>query len=320
MRRLCLLALLLAGPALLGQNLKLEKTIPFSETTAVQFTAIAPKGNLLAGACKDGRIRLWSFPSVELKQTFDLVDERITGLWFSRDGSVLLAAGDRGKVRIWSLPSGKMKVELPVGTEIRTVAISPDLSMLAIAPAGQPAQLWDLRLGRLAANLPTNFSGSEALAFSPDGQWLASADADTGVRFYEGSTGAPRAINNDFLLETFAASFSADSKYLYVGGADKIISVIDAASGKVVRTFPKQTFVVRLLDASPDGKSLAAAYADEHSFDNPAPVMIWDVASQSVRTTILQPGVTPNGGGFLPDGRLLITSSDKGKLQVWSVK
>lgn len=265
-------------------------------------------------------MRLWSYPALELKETFDLVDERIAGLWFSRDGSLLAAAGKRGRIRIWSLPSGKMKVELSAGADINALAISPDLSMLAVAPAERPAQLWDLRLGKVAGSLPTNFSGSLALDFSPDGKWLASADADTGIRIYDSQSGAPRASNSDFLLETFAAAFSTDSRYLYVGGADKTISEIDTLTGKVVRSLPKQSFVVRMLETSPDGKSLAAAYADEHSFDNPAPVMVWDLATQAVRTTVLQPGFTTNGGGFLPDGRLLLTSNGAGKLEVWSVK
>jgi WD40 repeat protein len=122
------------------------------------------------------------------------------------------------------------------------------------------------------------------------------------------------------LLETFAIAFSADSKYLYAGGADKSISVIDVASGKVAQSFPKQSFVVGALQLSRDGKYLAAEYFDEKGFSNPAPVLVWDVASQSIRNTILQPGVTPNGGGFLPDGRLLLTSSSEGKLLVWSVR
>jgi len=305
---------------LCAQNLKLERSIPFSEAEAVRFTAISPKGNFLAAACKDARVRLWSYPALELKASFDLVDERIAGLWFSRDGSLLAIAGNRGKVRIWTLPSGKMKVELSAGADINALAISPDLNMLAVGPAERPGQLWDLRLGKVVASLPTNFSGSLALDFSPDGKWLASADADTGIRFYEASTGAPRASNNDFLLEPFATAFSTDSKYLYVGGADKTISVLDVLSGRVVRTLPKQTFVVRILQPSPDGMSLVAAYADEHSFDNPAPVLVWDLAAQAVRTTVLQEGVQPNGGGFLPDGRLLLTSNGKGRTEVWSVK
>jgi len=220
-------------------------------------------------------------------------------------------------VKMWSLPSGKLKTELNVGAAVASLAISPDRTLLAVAPAGVAAQLWDLDVGRMLTTLPPKFAGSKGVAFSPDGKWLASADEDTVIRIYEAPTGALRASSDDFLLETFAIAFSADSKYLYAGGADKTISAIDVASGKVAQTLPKQAFVIGALQLSRDGKYLAALYFDEKSFNNPAPVMVWDLGSQSVRSTI-QPGFTPNGGGFLPDGRLLLTSSAEGKLQVWA--
>ncbi|HXZ42811.1 MAG TPA: hypothetical protein VEG68_18880 [Terriglobales bacterium] len=311
--------LLLLAPGLFGDSLQLVKTLTVPSDAAAQSAAVSPKGNFVAAACRDGRVRLWSFPSGELRQAFDLKDQRISGVWFSSDGTLLAAGGDRGAVRIWSLPSGKLKDELSVGARVETLTISPDLSLLAVAPAGVPAQLWDLDVGRVLTALPPKFAGSAAVSFSPDGKWLASADQDTVIRIYEAQTGALRASSEDFLLETFAIAFSADSRYLYAGGADKTISAIDVLSGKVARTFPKQSFVVGALQVSRDGKSLAAVYFDEKGFSNPAPVLVWDVASQSVRTTV-QPGVAPNGGGFLPDGRLLLTSSAEGKLQVWSVR
>jgi len=314
------LAVVFLAASLFAQSLKLEKTIPLSDDANVRFTAISPKGDFIAGACKDGRVRLWNFPAAELKQTFDLKDQPIAGVWFSNDGSLLVAGGERGFVRIWSMPSGKLKAEFSAGARISTLAISPDNSFLVVAPADQPAQFWDLKVGRMLIELTPKFAGSLAVAFSPDGQWLATADADTAIRIYDGHIGMPRTTNDDLLLEPFGAVFSADSKTLYVGGADKVITAIDPATAKVIRTFPKQTFVVGGLDRSRDGKTLVAAYFDENSGKNPAPVLLWDVATASVRTTILQPGVTPNGGGFVADGRLLITNNPGGKLQVWSAK
>jgi WD40 repeat protein len=307
------------APALFAENLQLLKSITVPPNAGVQSAALSPKGDFVAAACKDGQLRVWTFPRGELRQAFDLKDQRISGVWFSSDGTLLAAGGNRGGVKIWNLPSGKLKTELNVGAAVVALAISPDRSLVAVAPAEVPAQLWDLDVGRLLTPLPAKFAGSAAVAFSPDGKWLASADEDTVIRIYEAQTGALRASSDDFTLETFAIAFSADSKYLYAGGADKTISAIDVVSGKVARAFPKQSFVVGALQVSHDGKYLAAVYFDEKGFSNPAPVMVWDLASQSVRTTV-QPGFTPNGAGFLPDGRLLLTSSAEGKLQVWVVK
>lgn len=314
---------LLLLPALFAQSLKLEKTISSPADAPVQFTAVSAKGDLIAGACKDGRVRLWSFPSGELRQVLDLKDEKISGVWFSNDGSLLAVGGTRGSVKIWQLPLGKLELEFRAAGQVDALAISPNRELLALVPSSEsasPAELWDLTVGKEVTELPAKFGGSLALAFSPDSQRLAVADADTEIRIFEAQTGAIRATNDDFLLEIFAVAFSADGKSIFAGGADKTISVMDAASGKVTGTFPKQAFVVQQLQTSHDGKFLAAAYFDETNMRNPAPVLIWNIATQKVQSTILQPDVTPNGGGFVPDGRLLLTSSSGNMLKVWSAR
>jgi len=304
-----------------AQNLKLEKTLSAPAGAGVRFAAISPKGDAVAGACQDGRVRLWVFPSGELRQAFDLKDERIFGIWFSDDASLLAVAGSRGGVRIWQLPSAKLKVEFKADGPVSALAISPDRQLLALATEGAaPAELWDLSLGKQVTDLPAKFGGTLAVAFSPDSQRLALADGDTQVRLFEAATGAIRATNDDLPLESFALAFSADGKTLFTGGADKTVSVLDAVSGKVVSAFPRQEFVVRDLQTSRDGKSLAAAYVDDKSSENPAPVLIWDIAGRKVRRSVLQPGLKLNGGGFVPDGRLLMTSSDGNILKVWSVR
>jgi WD40 repeat protein len=106
------------------------------------------------------------------------------------------------------------------------------------------------------------FSGTSALAFSPDGHWLATADGDTSIRLYDARTGRLRNSVDDLLLESFAIVFSTDGKYILTGGADKVINVIDASNGKVLRALAKQDDALLDLRQSRDGKLLAAAYVN----------------------------------------------------------
>lgn len=311
-------AIVLLAPTLFATNAKLERTI--APEAAVNFTEISPKGDFLAGACKDGQVRLWTFPGGELRQAFSLQDQRITNLRFSDDGALLAVGGNLGAVKIWMVSTGKLKAELKVGEAVDGLAFSPDKTLLAVARHEVPAELWDLTVGRVITELPAKFSGSAAVAFSPDGHWLASADTDTQIRIYESTTGALRATTTDLLLESFAIAFSADSKSLYAGGADKTISVIDVATGKITKSFPKQPFVVGGLLTSQNGKFLAAGYFDEKSFRNPAPVLAWDLNSDSIHSTFSENDITPNGCAILNDGRMLVTASSGPKLQIWSVR
>ncbi|MBV8051696.1 MAG: hypothetical protein JOZ80_10935 [Acidobacteriaceae bacterium] len=309
-------------PALLlaATNAKPERTITVPPGADVQFTAISPKGDSIAGACKDGQVRVWTLPGGELRQAFNLQDQHVSSMTFADDGTLLAVGGNRGAVKIWAMPSGTLKHDIKAGVNVNALALSPNKSLLAVARQERPAELWDLDVGRVITELPAKFSGSLALAFSPDGQRLASADADTAIRVYEASTGAIRATANDLLLETFAITFSGDSKNLYAGGADKTISVIDASNGKIVTSFPKQSLVVGDLHRSPDGKFLVALYFDEKSFRNPAPAILWDIAGQSIQTNLSEPGMTPNGGGITKNGHVLHNNSTGPQLQIWSVR
>jgi WD40 repeat protein len=312
-------ALVSIEPAL-GASLKLEKTITVPPDAVVQFAAISPKGDWVAGACEDGRVRLWSFPSGELRQAFDLEDQRVSSVRFSADGALLVVGGDRGGVRVWNIPSGKSKLELKVGEPVVALAISPDKTLLAVARKDVAALLWDLTTGRVITDLPARFAGSLSVDFSPDGEWLASADADTEIRIYESHTGALRATATDLLLESFAIVFAADSKFVYAGGADKTVSVIDVAGGKVVRTFPRQPNAVSEFARSPDGKTLLALYRTERGSANPSLVVVWNATAGSVDAQVSESKVAPNGGGFLGNGRAIVTSSDGAKFEVWSIR
>jgi len=85
------------------------------------------------------------------------------------------------------------------------------------------------------------FGGTKALAFSPDGHWLATADGDTSIRMYDARTGRLRNTVDDLLLESFAIVFSTDGRCILTGGADKVINVIDASNGKLLRLPSKMT-------------------------------------------------------------------------------
>jgi WD40 repeat protein len=322
MRRLLILLggpwLLLLAAGLWAQSLRLEKTIQPPPPVTVRSTAISPAGNLVAGSCSDSKVRLWSLPSGEIARALGLKDEQPAGLWFSGDGTLLAASGEKGDVRIWDSASGESRLEFVAPAHIDALAISPDRSLVAVAPAGGAVQLRALTTGKLVAELPASFSGSTALAFSLDGSWLAIADSDTDIRIYDNT--ATLRSTTDLPLETFALTFSADGKYLFAGGAGKNISIIDALTGKVVGTFTKQSSPIADLRMSRDGKLLAALHFDADHASQTGPLLIWDVAGKSVRSTVTRSEAALIGGEFLPDGRFLVTANAKNGLSIWSVR
>ena len=311
---------LLLSPALLAQAPHLDKTILLPPGVVVRYTAVSPAGDFIAAVCGDQKLRLWDVSSGSLSHTLDLAGQKLTTVRFSGDGRFLASGGGKGLVRLWELPSATLKLEFTSPRAVEALAISQDTKLLAAAPLEEAVEVWDLMSGKQLTKMRAPFSGTTALAFSPDSRWLATADGDANIRAYDARTGALRTTTEDFLLEAFAIAYSTDGKHILAGGADRAINVIDSSSGRVLRSFPKQDDALADLRPSRDGKLVAAAYFNVDSASKPAPVVIWDLATQSPRTRILAPDVVPNGCEFLADGRLLLTSGSEHELKVWSVR
>ncbi len=100
-----------------------------------------------------------------------------------------------------------------------------------------------------------------------------------------------------------AVAYSPDGKYLAVAGQRNTLLLLDAASGKVVRTFRGHGFPVVAVAFSPDGRRLASgSLADDQYKDE---LRVWDPADG--REVFTVPG--QHGGvtalAFSPDGARL---------------
>lgn len=308
-------ALLLCSTASTAQTLR--ETARFPAPAPIDAVAISPDGERLAADGRDGSLRLLRTASGAVERTLEA--GRADGVAFSPDGRRIAVGSPGGRVRLFSAASGKAEGEMSVGRGgFSGLAFSPDGSLLAVAPAGVPAELWEAAVPpRLRARLTTEFSGSAAVAFSPDGTLLATADEDTRVRVYRADTGALQAATDVSTLEPFAIAFTADGKSLAVGGADKAVTLLDPRTGKVLRRLAKQPDPVAGLLATPDGKSLLAAYFHEEGMSAPAPLLLWDLATGEGRALT-------KAGSFVTAGvagnRVLLASLAGNEIVIWSVR
>ena len=140
------------------------------------------------------------------------------------------------------------------------------------------------------------------VAFSPDGNTLASASDDQTVRLWDPKSGKLLNTLQGHTSSVNGVSFSPDGNTLASASYDQTVRLWDPKSGKLLNTLQGHTSSVNGVSFSPDGNTLASA-----SYDHT--VRLWDPKSGKCLFTLTGHTSSVNGVSFSPDGNTLASCS-----------
>lgn len=152
-----------------------------------------------------------------------------------------------------------------------------------------------------------------SVAFSPDNKTLASGSLDTNIKLWDVSSGKELKTlpSNNSFGEVNSVMFSPDGKTLAAGYRDVPFNLWDVASGKDPKTFSANSDGATILSVafSPNGKTIAGAFAGK--------IIVWDVASGKILTTLTGHSATVYSVSYSPDGKTIASSSGDNTLKLW---
>jgi hypothetical protein len=132
-------------------------------------------------------------------------------------------------------------------------------------------KVWDARTGQESLTLRGHTDAVAEVAFSPDGQRIASASEDETMIIWDARTGQQN-YRVTGILNT--AAFSPDEQPIASPALDFTVRVWDARTGAESLALEGHTHVVLSVAFSPDGQRLASASVD-------GTVKIWDATPVS---------------------------------------
>jgi WD40 repeat protein len=161
--------------------------------------AFSDDGQLLAAGDAWGKVRLWDLATGKDRLTLDACTDTDSCLlaWRSlaitHDNRLLATGGGlpgnhdlpEYEIVVWDLASGKPLATFKSAADVRSVAFSPDGSLLAAGDWAGAVNIWDVATQqRLGPPLKWGAQGVESLAWSPDGRTLAAGGYQSGITLW----------------------------------------------------------------------------------------------------------------------------------------
>eukprot|EP00898_Chlorokybus_atmophyticus_P001996 jgi/Chlat1/2798/Chrsp187S00199 len=154
-------------------------------------------------------------------------------------------------------------------------------------------------------------SSEYSAAWSPDGQWLATAAQDNTAAVWDASTGEPLRELRGHTDWVMSVAWSPDGRRLATASLNKTAAVWDALIGKRLRELRGHTAFAKAVAWSPDGRQLATTSDDKTA-------AVWDASSGGRRLVLKGHASRVRSVAWSRDGRLA-TLSDDGSAAVWDV-
>ena len=288
-----------------GQCLQILK----GHNNVVHSVAFSPDGMTLVSGSDDRTLRLWRVDDGQCLQILEGNSDSIWSVAFSPDGTMVASGCDDKTLRLWQISDGQCVRILQDIEDISPVVFSPNGKLLA-SGCSELIRLWDISNGQCIRTLKGHIGRIWSVAFSSDGNIIASAGEDQMVRLWRVDNGRCIRTLQGHTDTIWSVAFSSDGNIIASGSEDQTVRLWQVDNGQCIRTLRGYTNWIYSVAFSPDGSIIASGSSDQK-------VRLWRVGDNQCIQTLHGYPDRVWAVAFSPDGKTVASGSVP--VELWRV-
>lgn len=270
------------------------------EGSVVAMAFTGPNSRLVTidGHC----VEVWNPEDGSLLRRLEQPDDGLRSLAACANGDTLAVGGNDGVIHVWRHQIDEAKTTMHIGDEfnIDELALSPNGKFLAAVERtdteGDDLRVFDLHTGQRLATIKA--ANSNAVAFSPNGEWLFASGLSNVVQVWHLPDGRNVVGRTGHVSSVNGIQFSANGRWVATCSDDRLVKIWQVPTLEEHVAMPGHLREVQSIAFAPDSRTLASAGDDGR-------LKFWNLPSGQILFELdMTPG-SPREVEFSPDGRFL---------------
>lgn len=289
-----------------GTDTRITEFAGPNHTLPINAMAFNKDGSLLVTGGEDKVLKIWSLPAGNVIASITRHSLPVTELAFVNNDQYIACLLQDGTVRVFNHKTGAEVYMKHDFKKPQTLAVSTDGKYWSLGGAEPYVTIYESATGNVFKKLEGLTGWTRALAFSPDGKWLARGGNSKKITLWNLSDYTTKELEHTGWVNDL--EFSGDSRQLSACLDKNVIAFYNITTGLPSLRLDRLELPAKTISMHPNGQEVAGL--EDYSGN----VVVWDIRSLNIAPTLqfkdkrdnLSPQVLVSNPSNIIDNRVMV--------------